>query len=174
MSKFMKPLSVAVGVAFVGSLAVSQAASASSFSLTDMDSGYQQVGEGHDHDKAKEGKCGEGKCGEGKCGMDKLDANKDGSVSAAEFTASGHPAEKFAAIDADKNGAVTQAEIDAHHKAMEGKCGEGKCGEGKCGADKAKKEGACGGDKAATEGKCGEGKCGGEKDKKEGSCGGSR
>ena len=31
MSKIIKPLSVAVGVAFVGSLAISQAATASSF-----------------------------------------------------------------------------------------------------------------------------------------------
>jgi uncharacterized low-complexity protein len=178
MSKIMKPLSVAVGVAFVGSLAIAQAASASSFALSDMDGGYQQVGEGHDHDKAAEGKCGEGKCGEGKCGMDKLDTDKNGSISATEFAASGHPAEKFTALDADKNGAVTQAEMDAHHKAMEGKCGEGKCGEGKCGADKTKAEGKCGegkcgADKTKAEGKCGEGKCGGDKDKKEGACGGS-
>jgi uncharacterized low-complexity protein len=149
--KMIKPLSVAVGVAFVGSLAISQAASASSFSLSDMNSGYQQVGEGHDHgDKAKEGKCGEGKCGEGKCGVEKLDTDKDGAVSSTEFAASGHPADKFAKLDADKNGSVSQAEFDAAHKGKEGKCGEGKCGEGKCG-----------GEKKAEEGKCGEGKCGG-------------
>ena len=156
-SKIMKPLSVAVGVAFVGSLAISQAASASSFSLSDMNSGYQQVGEGHDHgDKAKEGKCGEGKCG-----VDKLDTDKDGAVSATEFAASGHPADKFAALDADKNGSVSQAEFDAAHKGKEGKCGEGKCGEGKCGGEKKAEEGKCGGEKKAEEGKCGEGKCGG-------------
>jgi uncharacterized low-complexity protein len=149
-SKIMKPLSLAVGVAFVGSLAISQAATASSFSLSDMDSGYQQVGEGHDHDKAKEGKCGEGKCGEGKCGVEKLDVDKDGAVSEKEFAASGHPGDKFAMLDADKNGSVSQAEFDAAHKGKEGKCGEGKCGEGKCG-----------GEKKAEEGKCGEGKCGG-------------
>lgn len=140
-SKIMKPLSVAVGIAFVGSLAISQAASASSFSLSDMNSGYQQVGEGHDHgDKAKEGKCG----------VEKLDVDKDGAVSEKEFAASGHPHEKFAKLDADKNGSISQAEFDAAHKGKEGKCGEGKCGEGKCG-----------GEKKAEEGKCGEGKCGG-------------
>jgi uncharacterized low-complexity protein len=144
-SKIMKPLSLAVGVAFVGSLAISQAATASSFSLSDMDSGYQQVGEGHDHDKAKEGKCGEGKCG-----VEKLDTDKDGAVSETEFAASGHKADKFAMLDADKNGSISQAEFDAAHKGKEGKCGEGKCGEGKCG-----------GEKKAEEGKCGEGKCGG-------------
>lgn len=149
MSKMIKPLSVAVGVAFVGSLAITQAASASSFNLSDMDRGYQQVGEGHDK--------GEGKCGEGKCGMEKMDTDKNGSISSAEFTAAGKPADKFAALDTDKNGAISQAEIDAHHKAAgEGKCGEGKCGEGKCGGDKAAE-----GDKAEKEGKCGEGKCGG-------------
>ena len=129
MSKIMKPLSVAVGVAFVGSLAIAQAASASSFALSDMDSGYQQVGEGHDH--------AEGKCGEGKCGMEKMDTDKSGTISQAEFTAAGKPADKFATVDTDKNGQITQAEMDAHHKAHgEGKCGEGKCGEGKCGGDK--------------------------------------
>ena len=122
MSKIIKPLSVAVGVAFVGSLAISQAATASSFNLSDMDQGYQQVGEGHDH--------AEGKCGEGKCGMDKMDTDKSGTISQAEFTAAGKPADKFGTLDTDKNGQVTQAEMDAHHKA------EGKCGDGKCGGDK--------------------------------------
>ena len=146
MSKIIKPLSVAVGVAFVGTLAISQAASASAFNLSDMDRGYQQVGEGHEH--------AEGKCGEGKCGVEKMDTDKSGTVSQAEFTAAGKPADKFGAIDTDKDGQITQAEVDAHHKAAgEGKCGEGKCGEGKCGGDKE--------DKAEKEGKCGEGKCGG-------------
>ncbi len=154
-NKIMKPLSVAVGVAFVGSLAIAQAATASSFSLSDMDSGYQQVGEGHEHDKKADGSCGEGKCG-----VAKLDADKNGSVNAAEFAASGHPADKFAALDADKNGEVTQAEMDAAHKAGEGKCGEGKCG----GADKGDKEGGCGADKD-KKGKDGEKSCG------QGSCG---
>jgi uncharacterized low-complexity protein len=151
-SKMIKPLSVAVGVAFVGSLAISQAAGASSFSLSDMDAGYQQVGE-HGDKAGKEGKCGEGKCGEGKCGVDKLDTDKNGAVSAAEFAASGHPADKFATLDADKDGSISQAEFDAAHKGKEGKCGEGKCGEGKCGGDKS--------DDKGKEGKCGEGKCGG-------------
>jgi uncharacterized low-complexity protein len=82
-NKIMKPLSVAVGVAFVGSLAISQAAAASSFSLSDLDQGYQLVGEDH-ADKAKEeGKCGEGKCGadkakeEGKCGEGKCGEGKE-------------------------------------------------------------------------------------------------
>ena len=96
MSKMIKPLSFAVGVAFVGSLAISQAASASSFNLSDMDNGYQQVGEGHD--KA------EGKCGEGKCGMAKMDTDKNGGISSAEFTAARMPDDKYAGVDTDNKG----------------------------------------------------------------------
>lgn len=136
MSNKFKPLGLAVGVAFVGSLAIAQAASASDFSVKDLQSGYQQVGE-----KGKEGSCGEGKCGEGKCGVEKLDTDKNGSVSAAEFAAGGKPADHFAKIDANADGMITQAEMDAAKAAMEGKCGEGKCGEGKCG------EGKCGDEK---------------------------
>ena len=67
-SKRIQTLSLAVGAAFIGSLALSTAATASSFSLTDLDAGYQLVG---DEKKGEEGKCGEGKCGEGKCGEGK-------------------------------------------------------------------------------------------------------
>lgn len=164
-NKFMKPLSLAVGVAFVGSLAITQAATASSFSLVDMDAGYQLAGDPAAHaDKAKH----EGSCGEGKCGnkmFDAMDANKDGSVTRAECDA--HHDMMFKKMDANSDGSITRAESDAGMKAMH----EGKCGEAKCGADKAKKEGACG------EGKCGadkakEGACGADKGK-EGSCGGS-
>ncbi|MBB5207061.1 hypothetical protein [Chiayiivirga flava] len=130
MSNNFKPLGLAVGVAFVGSLALAQAAGASAFSVTDLPSGYQ-VGE-----KGKEGSCGEGKCGEGKCGVDTLDTDKNGSVSATEFAASGKDAAHFAKLDADADGAVTQTEWDSAKAAMEGKCGEGKCGEGKCGGEK--------------------------------------
>ena len=119
-NKFVKPLTLAVGAAFIGSFALAQDAGAASFSLTDLDSGYMQVGE--DADKAKEGKCGEGKCGEGKCGEDKAAAEGkcgEGKCGEGKCGAEAAPA-------ADKAAA------------------EGKCGEGKCGEDKAK-EGACGG-----------------------------
>ena len=79
----------------------------------------------------------------------------------------------FDKIDTDKNGSISKAEMEAAHKGKEGKCGEGKCGgdakkgkEGSCGSDKGK-EGSCGGDKKGKEGSCG-----GEKKGKEGSCGG--
>ena len=141
--KFVKPLSVAVGVAFVGSLAISQAATASDFSLVDMDAGYQLAGN-PEADKAKEGKCGEGKCG-GKM-FDMMDTNKDGSVSRDECRA--HHDKMFDEADSNKDGMISRAESDAAMKAHH----EGKCGEGKFGGDKPK-----------TEGKCGEGKCGGDK-----------
>ena len=113
MSKIVKPLSFAVGVAFVGSLAISQAATASSFSLSDLDSGYQLTGDpAAEGDKPKEG---EGKCGEGKCG-DKGHEGKCGEGKKAE-------------------GAEAKCgEGKCGEKAKEGeKEGEGKCGEGKCG-----------------------------------------
>jgi uncharacterized low-complexity protein len=69
-SKFVKPVTAAVGVAFVASLAASTTAVADDnpFSTADLDAGYQLAG-----DKDKEGSCGEGKCGgdkgtEGSCG----------------------------------------------------------------------------------------------------------
>ena len=99
-----------------------------------------------------QGSCGgkqgaEGKCGEGKCGMAKMDTDKDGKISRAEFNAA-HD-RMFADRDKNKDGFITADEMKAH---PEGKCGEGKCGEGKCGGDKMPK---------AAEGKCGEGNCGG-------------
>jgi uncharacterized low-complexity protein len=88
----MKPLSVAIGAAFVTSLAGTSVASSADnpFSMTELSSGYMVAAEGKCGGAAKaeegsmkkeaegkcgesmkkkaEGKCGEGKCGEGKCG----------------------------------------------------------------------------------------------------------
>jgi uncharacterized low-complexity protein len=110
-----KPLAVALGAAFITSLAGIPVANAAEnpFAMSDLSSGYvvAEMEEG----KCGEGKCGgdktkkEGKCGEGKCGGDK--------------------AEKEGKCGGDK-------------KMEEGKCGgdktkkEGKCGEGKCGGSK--------------------------------------
>ncbi len=132
-SKLVKPAGLAIGTALLGSLSLVQLAVASDgFKAADLGSGYAVAMAG---DKAKEGKCGEGKCG-----FAQLDANKDGSISSAEWNAA-HPdkADKWAKLDANGDGNVTQAEWDAAHKAKEGKCGEGKCGEGKCGAAPEKK-----------------------------------
>lgn len=99
----MKPVTAAIGTAFVASIASVSFADVQDnpFAIEELDAGYDllanadegKCGEGKcGEDKDSEGKCGEGKCGEGKCGGDNGD---------------------------DKDG--------------EGKCGEGKCGEGKCG-----------------------------------------
>jgi uncharacterized low-complexity protein len=103
----VKPLSVALGAAFIGSLAGAPAAVAADnpFSMTPLSSGYM-VGDAHEgkcggEKKEGEGKCGgekkemEGKCGEGKCGG----AMKEG-----------------------------EGKCGGEKKEMEGKCGEGKCG----------------------------------------------
>ncbi|QSX77284.1 HvfA family oxazolone/thioamide-modified RiPP metallophore [Agrilutibacter solisilvae] len=143
MSKQNKPLALAVGAALVGGLALS----ASAFAMTDLASGYM-VAAAHAGE--------EGKCGEGKCGMDKMDTNKDGKISSAEFGAA-HKGDttKFAAHDGNSDGFISADEMKAH---QEGKCGEGKCGDDKKADPKADKKVD---KKADMEGKCGEGKCGG-------------
>ena len=111
--KTKTPLALAIGTAFVASLAASSIANAAPnssnpFAMSELNSGYMQVADSH----MKEGKCGEGKCGgdkqkkdmEGKCGEGKCGGAKKDT--------------------------------------KEGKCGEGKCGgdkgtkEGKCGGNK--------------------------------------
>ena len=92
---------------------------------------------------------------EGKCGMDKMDTDKDGRISQAEFgVAHGGDTSKFAAHDGNSDGFVDATEMAAHHAA---KAAEGKCGEGKCGAAMKPAPAKV---KATMEGKCGEGKCG--------------
>jgi len=78
--------------------------------------------------------------------MEKMDVDKDGKISTAEFGAA-HKGDtsKFAAHDTNKDGYVTADELKAH-KGAEGKCGDEKAADPK---------------KADMEGKCGEGKCGG-------------
>ncbi|HET8818411.1 MAG TPA: hypothetical protein VFM73_02605 [Xanthomonadaceae bacterium] len=141
-----KPVAAALGAAIAG-----LALSGSAFSMNPLAQGYMlgasAAPDAHDH-AAAEGKCGEGKCGEGKCGMAKMDTDKDGRLSQAEFAAAHDgDASKFAAHDADGDGFISAAEISACHAkkaesattaadapptegkaAMEGKCGEGKCG----------------------------------------------
>ena len=109
--KLIKPVSLAVGTAFVTTLAagnVSAEVDTNPFAMNELSGGYMQLAYGGSgENKAKEGKydegkCGgkkaekEGKCGEGKCGSD-MKKNMEGNCG-------GKKAEK------------------------EGKCGEGKCG----------------------------------------------
>jgi len=89
-----KPLAIALGAAFVTSLAAIPVANAAEnpFAMSELSSGYMvaemaegKCGEGKcGGEKAKpEGKCGgekakaEGKCGEGKCGGNKAKAEGD-------------------------------------------------------------------------------------------------
>ena len=70
-----KPLAIALGAAFVTSLAGTPVANAAEnpFAMSELSSGYMVA-------EMAEGKCGEGKCGgdkakaEGKCGGDKAGA----------------------------------------------------------------------------------------------------
>jgi uncharacterized low-complexity protein len=121
-----KPLSIALGAAFVTSLATAPivSADANPFGMSELSSGYMVVADNH------EGKA-EGKCGEGKCGENK--AKKEG-----------------------KCGEGKCGEGMKKAKDAEGKCGEKDAKgekEGSCGEGKAKKEGSCGEGKA-KEGNC--------------------
>lgn len=112
----IKPLSAAIGAAFVTSLAFAPNAMAADdpFAMQELDSGYMVAGGEQHGEKGKEGKCGEGKCGgdkegkekEGKCGEGKCGGDKE-------------------------------------EKGEEGKCGEGKCGGDK--EEEKGEEGKCGG-----------------------------
>lgn len=138
-----KPVSLAVTAALVSGLGLSPSA----FAMTDLAQGYL-LGAG------EATKAGEGKCGEGKCGMAKMDTDKDGRISQAEFGAA-HKGDtsKFAAHDPNRDGFIDADELKAH---KEGKCGTEKKAADKKAADKKAS------DKAGMEGKCGEGKCGGK------------
>ena len=152
-SKIGNTLGVAIGAAFIGSLSLSQLASASpAFQASDLASGYMLAA------------AGEGKCGEGKCGVEKMDKDKDGKVSMAEMKEmKGDKVEEhFKKADSNGDGFIDKAEMDAHHAAKKARKGA----EGSCGGDKKGAEGSCGGDKKSAEGSCG-----GHKDA-EGSCGG--
>jgi len=140
-----KPVSLALCTALVGGLALS----ASAFAMQPLAQGYLVSATASAPGEKAGEKAAEGKCGEGKCGMEKVDTDKDGKASRAEFTAAhADKAATFDTIDTNKDGFIDAAEHKAHS--------EGKCGEGKCGADKKKTDAKA--DKA--EGKCGEGKCG--------------
>jgi len=113
-SKTSKTVVLVAGAALAGGIALS----GSAFAMTDLASGYMlSAGEGT-------------KAGEGKCGVEKMDTDKDGKVSQAEFGAAHNgDTSKFATHDANKDGFLSADELKAKKgDKMEGKCGEGKCG----------------------------------------------
>jgi uncharacterized low-complexity protein len=148
-SKIAKPTTLALGVA---ALAGGLALSGSAFAMQPLASGYMlsgaSVAEGSCGGKGAEGSCGadkkaktaaaSDKKAEGSCGVAKMDSDKDGRVSRAEFAAAhDNDDSKFASHDTNSDGFISAEEMDAHMggsggagKMME----EGKCGEGKCGA----------------------------------------
>jgi uncharacterized low-complexity protein len=145
-SKMKSPL--ALGAALVGGLVLT----GSAFAMQPLSTGYMvsasAVAEGScGGDKKAEGSCGADKDkkmagdkskAEGKCGLERMDADKDGKVSKAEYTAAHKDGGgDFDGHDANKDGVLTADELKDHMggagstgKTME----EGKCGEGKCGA----------------------------------------
>ncbi len=159
-NKIVKPLTLAIGAAFLGSAAFSQTSHASTaFQVKPLVSGYMLAG-------------AEGKCSEGKCAVSKMDTNKDHKVSMAEAEKAGWNEAQFKAMDTNHDGSLSKKELAAGHKmhktGAEGSCSAAKKGkEGSCSAAKKGKEGSC---SAAKKGK--EGSCSAAKKGKEGSCSG--
>ena len=136
-NKIVKPIAIAIGAAFVGSVAMTQVASASTaFHIAPLVSGYTLAAP-------------EGKCGEGKCAVAKMAKPGEKAVSKEEAMAHGFTASQVAAWDANKDGSLDDSELKAMHAAMDKK---GK--EGSCSADKKGKEGSCSADKKGKEGSC--------------------
>ncbi|HFD79722.1 MAG TPA: hypothetical protein ENK05_04915 [Gammaproteobacteria bacterium] len=124
----VKPLAIALGATFIGSLAATGVANAAQnpFGMTELSSGYQVA-------EMKEGKCGAGKMKEGekmkegKCGAGKM---KEGEK-----------------MKEGKCGAGKMKEQGGEMKMKEGKCGTGKCGANMKKKMEKSKEGKCGGSK---------------------------
>ncbi len=141
-SKMKSPL--ALGAALAGGLVLT----GSAFAMQPLATGYMVSASA-----VAEGSCGadfkakqaektadtNAKAEEGKCGVAKMDNDKDGKVSKAEFAAAhDNDDSKFASHDANSDGFITAEEMRAHmggsggagKRMQEGKCGEGKCGAG--------------------------------------------
>lgn len=144
-SKISTSLGVALGSALLGSLSLSQLAAASPvFQASDLAGGYMLSA------------ASEGKCGEGKCGVQKMDTDKDGSVSFKEAEAKGMDRAYFDGIDTNRDGKLDAAEFKAHHDTMH-KGDSDHAGHGHDAKSKDKEkgaEGSCGGHSGA-EGGCG-------------------
>ena len=116
-SNTCKPLTIAIGAAFLGSMSLGNAFSATTaFQIKPLIGGYMLAGD--------ESKAAEGKCGEGKCGIPMMDKDKDGKVSKDESKAGAFSEKQFNAWDANHDGKLDKAELDAFHsvKGKEGYC----------------------------------------------------
>jgi uncharacterized low-complexity protein len=119
----LKPLTLALGAAFVTSLAGTSVANAAEnpFAMSDLSSGYM-VAEMDENKMEKEGKCGgDKKTEEGKCGGDKK--TEEGKCGGDKKTEEGK-------CGGDKT--MEEGQSDGEKKTDK----EGNCGEGKCGGDK--------------------------------------
>ncbi|WP_277588611.1 EF-hand domain-containing protein [Pseudomonas chlororaphis] len=124
MFKLSNVSNVALGLALVGGLGLSTAASA--LSMTELSQGYT-LAAADGVKTSTEGKCGEDK-------FAKTDTNHDGKVSREEFIAAApERAAEFDKIDANHDGAISLSEAK-QYLAVKAGSAEGKCGEGKCGA----------------------------------------
>lgn len=129
MLNFSRNSSLALGLALVGGLGLSSAASA--LTMNDLAQGYT-LAAADTVKKPAEGKCAEGKCGEDK--FAKTDTNHDGKVARDEFIAAApERAAEFDKIDANHDGGISLPEAK-QYLSTQAKTAEGKCGEGKCGA----------------------------------------
>ena len=114
MSSNKKPIAIAVSTALL--------LSGAAFASTHLSQGYQLGLDTVTGDKGAEGGCGGakgagGKCGEGACGMDKMDTNKDGKISKAEYDAAHkNGGGNFAKHDTNKDGFISAAEMKAAHE----------------------------------------------------------
>jgi len=148
-NKIVKPLTIAIGAAFVGSVALTQMAQANTaFQITPLMSGYTLAGS-------------EGKCGEGKCAVAKMGKPGDKAVSKEAAMAHGFSESQVKTWDKNADGSLDDSELKSMHTAMDHKGKEGSCSadkkgkEGSCSADKKGKEGSCSADKKGKEGSCG-------------------
>lgn len=119
-SSSFKPLAIALGAVFTGSLAAGTALAADNpFAQTELSGGYQVA---EMHGGMKSGM-------EGMCGMKTLDADGDGKITKEEFTK--HHDAMFSKMDTNADGVVDATE---HGKISEGMCGGKAMPEMKCGA----------------------------------------
>lgn len=131
-NKTVRPIALALGAAFVGSVSFAQLAQAAAvFQVNPLLTPYAAAAEA--------------KATEGKCGMEKCDANKDGKATKEEAMAAGWTSAQFDMADTAHQGFLTQASFDAYHLLNKSDGGAKKGKEGSCSADKKGKEGSCSG-----------------------------